>query len=261
MLELSVDSIYDYQTCGLLYDFKYITQEDVPILEKDIFNQRYENILRKVVSFFFYKRQGGTIPSYNTILNRWEKLWFPKDMTAEDLSLSAGKNNWMNYSNNAALSLLKFYEDFSGKIGEPIAIDENYIVPLGKEIKLTGKFDVVLQLGNVVSVVKINTSNVKPTWGTSIMSLAAMRYAFEFKNSERDLRVQYLFYDVGSQSPGFVKMQASQKDINALNFWANEIKNAKFFVPRRGLTSYCRKCPFDKPCSKFEFSKELLESQ
>ena len=45
--------------------------------------------------------------------------------------------------------------------------------------------------------------------------------------------------------------QEMKKDIDSLKFWADELEQAQNFVPRRGLTWYCKKCPFDKPCSKW----------
>ena len=39
---------------------------------------------------------------------------------------------------------------------------------------------------------------------------------------------------------------------NSLKYWANTVNETEKFVPRRGQTIYCKKCPFDKPCSKWK---------
>lgn len=262
MLNLTVEAIKDYQTCALLYDYRHRQELTEPIQSRELMAQRYENTLRRVISFFFYKRQGGITPSYNALVHRWEKLWFPKDMTAYDLAVEqheSAHGNYASYSNMAISSLIKFYEDFSKKIGDPILLDEKFHVPLTKTIKIEGRFDLVLQLKNDFYVIKWLTKSRRMNLSGYMMDFAVLRHAFEYRNQNRDYTVNYFMYDVGSPTPGFIDADPSIADLNALRFWATEMEEAKAFVPRRGLTAYCKKCPFDRPCSKFELTQEMFD--
>jgi hypothetical protein len=219
-------------------------------------SQRYENTLRKVVAFFFYKRQAGVTPSYNALVHRWEKLWFPKEMTAYDLAVEQHEGfhgNYATFSNLAVSALMKFYEDFSKRIGDPVMLDEKFFVPLSKEIKLEGRFDLVLQFRDTFYVIKWSSSARRLGMSNFIMDFAALKHAFEYRNRGRKYNVVYRLYDVGSQNPGFIEVEPTDDEVNALVYWAHDINDTRAFVPRRGLTAYCKKCPHDTPCSKFVF--------
>ncbi len=49
----------------------------------------------------------------------------------------------------------------------------------------------------------------------------------------------------------FIEYQITEEDIDSLEYWCDTIVEKEIFVPRRGLTSYCKKCPFDTPCLKW----------
>lgn len=264
MIEFSVNSIRDYQICAFLYQCRHVEKQPETVYSRDLLSQRYENVLRRVVAFFFYKKQSGITPSYASVLSRWEKLWFPKEMTAYDLAVQSNAmthGNYTTYSNLAAASLLQMHEDFSKTIGEPIMLEETYVVPIGKNMKLSGTFDLALRLKNDVHIIKWSTKAKRPPAASMAYDMAAMQYAFEQRGSLRDCNIKYHFYDFGSSHPGFVDVEYSSEDMNTLFYWAKDATETKHFVPRRGLTAFCKGCPFDDPCSKFTVTNQMLTEE
>ena len=255
LLTLSVDSIKDFQTCARLYDYRHAQGLRESIGKRELMAIRFENTLKKVVSFFFYKKQGGTIPSYAALLNRWERLWFPKEMTAYDLAVEQHESaygNLSSYSNDAAAALLKFYEDFTNDPSIPILIDEEFVLPLKREVRLSGSLDLVLRKDGGYQVIKWSAKSRRPSMGSLVLDFAAQKAAFDYRNHERRISAEYGLYDLASAKPGFVPFEVGQEDINALMFWANEAFEEEVYPSRRGLTHYCKSCPFDKMCSTWK---------
>lgn len=250
---LTTPAIKDFQICALLYDYRHRQELYEPIIGREILAQKYDNTLKKVLSFFFYKKQAGLTPSYNALVNRWEKLWFPKEVTAYELALEQHEtwhNNMASYSNAAVMALMKFHEDFENDLWEPLLISESFLVPLTDQVRIAGTFDLVLRRGKNHKVLLISGRQKRPTMGQLLLDFAVQKYAFDSRHDDRK-SVKYGLYDVGSTRPGFVTATPTKKDVQALFYWANQAVNSEVYAPRRGLTAYCRGCPFDAPCSKF----------
>lgn len=249
MYTTTVASIKDYQLCARLYDYRYNLNLSEPVLGRDLLSTRYENTLKKVVTFFFYKKQGGITPSYNALLNRWERLWFPKDMTAFDMASeqhASWHGNLASFSNAAAASLLQFHEDFAEINADPIMIDEKFFIPLSKTVRLEGVVDLMLRSKSGTHIIKWSASQKRPSISGLLLDFAALRAAIEYKTRTN---ATYSIYDVGSAKPGIIGMSPKKQDVNALSFWAHDLAEAEVLVPRRGLTAYCKSCPFDEPCA------------
>lgn len=261
---LTVEALKDFQTCALLYDYRHLNRRYEPIARSEELALRYENVMKKIVSFYFYKKQSGIVPSVSALMNRWEKNWFPKDMTAHDLAVEQHEiqgGNLVSFSAEATRALLRFYEEFTPDNSDPMLINEDYIVPITDEIHLTGSFDLVLrdQRGNH-TVIKWVTSPKRVTPSGMMLDFAALRTAFDYRNDGRPLKVTYGYYDLVTASKfGFHTFEVDRADVNALAFWAEEAAETKVFAPRRGLTSYCRGCPFDLPCKEFVMTEQMLK--
>lgn len=259
MLELTVDAIRDYEACGLYHKYRYIDGYPVVLSEPDKFGLRYEEIMRKVLAFYFYKQQAGAAPSFNALINRWERLWFPKEMTAYDISVKRTPQaktfvyqDHVSYSNQASGALLKFYEQFSQHIGDPIQIEDKYFVPLSKEVKLHGRFDLVLRFKDDIRIYKWLLKGRRPSQAVSTMDFAALMYAFHYRNSKSTLKPKYFLYDLASgiEKP-LTQMHPTEHDVESLLYWARQIHQGTY-VPRRGFSTYCRGCQFDSPCQEFQ---------
>ena len=55
MLKLTVKELKDYQLCGRLYDYRHVDKLTEKIGGRDLTYIKYENALKSIVNFFFYK--------------------------------------------------------------------------------------------------------------------------------------------------------------------------------------------------------------
>lgn len=258
---LTVESIKDFQTCALLYQYRHLEGMYEPITAREIMYRRFENKMKLVASFFFYKKQSGNLPSYSALLNRWEKIWFPKEMSAYELAIEQHESaygNYASFSNDAAEALMHFYDDFAEDQADPFLIDEEFVVPIGNS-RFSGQFDVVLRDAKTkrYRVIKWLSRHKRPPLSSLMIDFAAIKYAFDYRNDGIATNVSYGFYDLASPKHGFTQFDVTDDDVNALVYWAGMAEETKLFVPRRGLTAYCKSCPFDTPCSKFKFTEEM----
>ncbi len=71
MLSLTTDAIKDFQTCERLYDYRYVEQLSEKLYSRDIYTIRFEQTIKNILYYFWYKKQAGISPSFSSILNRW----------------------------------------------------------------------------------------------------------------------------------------------------------------------------------------------
>lgn len=268
MKKITVSQLKDYQTCALLSGFRYGDVENKVKESPDIRERRaikFDETIKRVTAFFFYKKQSYSEPSYQAIQNRWQKLWFAEGTKAADIAVMKNEVAWANdvsYTSQAASSLLAFYEDFAGKTDqEVILIDEPFSVPIGKNIALNGSFDLILRSKKPnghyrYDIYKWVTSNFKRSPQFWVFDLAMMDYAFKHRNNHAVVDTHFHLWNFGLYMPGDKEVLVEKKDIEMLKYWAEEILNEKKFAPRRGLTSYCKSCPYDVPCSLYEIPIE-----
>jgi hypothetical protein len=255
MKQLKVESIKDFQTCALLYDYRYEQKLNETILSRDMFTLKFENTIKSVINFFFYKKQGGFTPSYASLLNRWEKIWYPKDMTAYDLIHEQHESFYGNNSSltsRAASTLLNFYNIYSQDDSIPISIDQPFTIPLGDSTKVDGSFDLILAKDNQYYVYKWVFNFRSSHVDTYQIDFSVLHEAFKHKFGAKINQAHFGYYDLLASNQKFTDFQVDKEDSNSLKYWANTINETENFVPRRGQTIYCKKCPFDTPCSKWK---------
>jgi len=251
---INTDSIKDFQTCALLYDYRHQQKMPEAIGGRDILIERFENTIKDIIYYFFYKQQGGYTPSYSSLLNRWEKLWFSDDITSYDILTEKHESafgNSASLTTKAAAVLLSFHENFFNRDYIPIAINDDYIVPVTKLIKLKDKFDIILSKDDKYFVIKIVFNYKSSHQNMHQIDFASMYNAFCIKHGSRVANASFGYIDLTLPKIRFTEYEVTKEDLNALIYWAEEISSTKVFAPRRGLTWYCKRCPFDKPCSKW----------
>lgn len=263
VVKLNVESIKDFQTCALLYRYRHMDQMYEQIPSRDLMSLKYENTIKKLAAFFFYKKQGGIVPSISAILNRWEKLWFPKDASAYDIAVEKHESLWGNLSSmntKAVNCIMQFYDDFAHDNQDPILINEDFLTTVSKSTRLSGVFDLVLRdpMTKQISVIKWIGSPKRPNMSSLSVDFAVLKYAFESKNPDKSKQTRYYAYDLGSEKNDLIEIDIQDADINNMIYWSKQIESSETFVPRRGLTSYCKKCPFDKPCRDFCVTPDMI---
>lgn len=261
MNKINLQQLKDYQVCARLYDYRHVDKLSEKIGGRELMIKNFENTLKSIVNFYFYKKQSGSAPSYASLLNRWEKHWYPKDTTAYDIiheqHESFHKNN-ASYTSQAASALLSICENFSDPNIIPIAINEEYIVQATKEVSVADKFDLIYSLNKKTYVVKwvFNFQFKKEYLYTIDFALANMAYFNKY--GRRIDNADFGYYDLLNPKSNFVKFESKKEDVDALVAWCHSLSDEKFFLPKRGLTAYCKSCPFDSPCSKWKLSSKEM---
>lgn len=266
MKKITVNQIKDFQICERLYDFRH--NQDLPetIGGRTIMTQRFENTMKNVVQFFFYKKQSGIIASYSSLLNRWQKLWYPKDTTAYDIMHEQHESF---YGNNASLTtkaasaLLNLVENFSDSEIIPIGIDAPFMIPMSKTAFIEDSFDLIYSLNKKTYVVKWVFNYKLKNEFMHVADFAIMYKGFEHCYGSKVLNTKFGYYDLINSKPEFVEYQVNHEDLDALKYWTMSIENEQIFPSRRGVTTYCKQCPYDKPCAKWDkwFKKETVKNE
>ena len=265
MLKINLKQLKDYQVCARLYDYRHIDRIPERIGGRELNNIKFENTLKNVVNFFFYKKQSGSAPSYSSLLNRWEKLWYPKGTTAYDI---AHEQHEGFHANNASLTtkaasvLLGISENFSDPDIIPMAIDEEFIVPINDKVAVSDRFDLIYYHNNKIYVVKwvFNIKFKKQYLYATDFAVLNMSYWNKYGNKIDNTKFGY--YDLLNPKQNFTEFESKKEDVETLSAWCNSLDEEKFFLPKRGMISYCSSCPYDSQCSKWTLdSKEKKENK
>lgn len=253
-MKVSISELKDFQTCERLYDYRHLQSLPEKIGGRTLLSTKFENTIKSVVNYFFYKKQGGLTPSYSSLLNRWEKLWYPKDATAYDIIYEQHESLYGNISSlttKAATVLLDISENFSDPDIIPIGIDEDYLAPITKQVSIYGKFDLIYSKNNSIYVVKWIFNHKMKNNDYYVMDFTSMYIGFANKFGQRVSMANFGYCDLMNQKNTFISHEIEPSDMEALKYWCNSLSEEKIFPSRRGLTSYCKVCPFDSPCSKW----------
>lgn len=265
MKKLTAEALKDFRICALHYELKHEKKLDTSPNIRERRVNRFDETVKKVCTFFLYKKQAYAEPSYQALLNRWQKLWFAEGTSASDIAALKNEILWGNdtsYTTQAAVAFLKFFEEFADKQGtQVLLVDEKFCVPLGKEIALEGSFDLVTREQDPdgvfhYKIYKWITNNLKKPITYWAFDFAVQAYAFKYRNNNKPLRTSYYLWDFGSTVPGAKEIEIEKDDLDSISYWAELLNSTEIFVPRRGLTSLCKSCPFDKECRNWHFPEK-----
>lgn len=264
MFKVNAKSLKDFQVCTRYYDYKF--NDGLPVT-KNIRQRRVERFgetIRSIATFFFYKKQAYSEPSYQALEHRWQKLWFKEDTTAIDIATARSEILWesdISYATQAAAALMSFHEDFYNRLDlEVVLLDEPFSVPINHDIAVEGTFDVVLREkkpdgGYKFHLYKWITSDLKKPTSFWTFDFAILNHAFRYRNNNQKLDIAYYIWDFGSSIPKARQILIEDDDIESMVYWCNCVVGEKGFVPKRGLTPYCKSCAFDRECSQWSFKE------
>lgn len=266
MIILNSDKIRDFQSCELLYKYRHIDNELEPVYSRQISLERFQEEMKKIFTFFFYKKQGSNTPSYTALINRWERCWFSEDTTAEDItnaSLIPTTANETSLSNRAATILMNFHNDFDNINYQPIIIDETMQYSFNSEIQIDSHIDLALRNPEKKAILVIKWTFRERSKGLQDHGLyfAMIDYILKNKSSlSKDHDFVYATYEVSSKTNQLKTYKLEQKHINAMQFWLKKINETNIYGPRRGLSTACKSCNFDEACISFnEYFGEAVE--
>lgn len=251
---INVNAVKDFQTCERLYDYRHLEKMPEKIYSRDIYTEKFETTIKNIIYFFLFKKQGGIVPSYASLLNRWEKMWFPKDTTSYDIITEQHESAYGNIASlttKAASALLMFYEEYAEAKIIPMAISEDYIVPGKKGYNIEDKFDAIIYDGNSYLIVKILFNYKQSNKSVYQTDFSAMYRGFANRYPSKMQDAKFGYIDILSPNVKFLEFPLNQGDIKSFDYWFDKIQTTKVLAPKRGLIPYCKKCPFDKPCSQW----------
>jgi hypothetical protein len=254
MLQITTQQLKDFQTCGRLYDYRYNQQLPETIGSRILNTTKFENTIRGMVHYFFHKKQAGITPSYSSLLNRWEKLWFPKDSSSYDIIYEQHETlhgNAASLTSKAANVLLELIDNFGEKKIIPMGIDEDCIAPINSSIGIKDKFDLIYYKDGKIHILKWMFNYKLKHQYTYVLDFAVMNMGFINKFGNKIDQAKFGYFDLLNQKSGFNEVYVEEADIEAVKYWCESLLEETIFPSRRGLTSYCKVCPFDKPCSKW----------
>jgi hypothetical protein len=258
---MTIEAVKDFQLCERLFDYRYREKLSEKIYSRETHAKKFEDTLKSIFFFFFFKKQAGIIPSYASLLNRWEKLWYPKDTTSYEIITEQHETVYGNISNltsKAAAILLLFHEMYSKSDYIPIAIEEEFIIPRVSKNNIKDNFDFIFYKNKKFYITKILFNYRKSNRDIYKMDFSGMYKGFNHKNPDKIHNAKFGYIDVMSQDLSFTEFHIRKFDIDHFDYWCDRIDSTEVFVPRRGLITFCKKCPFDKPCSKWsEWKKEI----
>lgn len=254
MLVLTPEAIKDFQTCERLYDYRH--QEKVPetIYSRDLVSSNFENSIKNIIQFFWFKKQGGITPSYSSLLNRWEKIWFPKNYDSYEIATEQHEimyGNTSNMTSKAASLLMKFHEKYSEMDIIPMSICDEYIFNINSSVRIQDKIDIIYKKDSQIYVTKLIFNYKNNNRHLYQIDFSTMYMAFTNHYGDYSKISKFGYIDLMSNDLSFKEYEINDEDIESIEYWCDTIYGKETFVPRRGLTPYCKKCPFDKPCSKW----------
>ncbi len=132
-----------------------------------------------------------------------------------------------------------------------MGIDHEYIVPVVDGVYIEDKFDLIFYRDKKTYVIKWAFNHKMKNEFMHVAEMASMYKAFFHQYGNKIHTAEFGYYDLISPKPEFIKYDVGSGDIDALVYWCSEIQKEETFPSRRGLTTYCKSCPFDKPCSKW----------
>jgi hypothetical protein len=257
MLELTVDSIKDFQTCERMYDFKYGDKLYEKFSSQELLEKKFENTLRKIFYFFWYKKQAEVVPSYASLLNKWEKLWIPKGTDSYDISteqhIYAGHNQ-ANMTSRAAAILMDFHEKYADMPVIPLAIADEYIAPVNKKAKINDVFDLIISDNGKVKVVKLLFGYRASKRNRFQIDFASYKVGFHTRHPARASSAAICYIDFLSDDLNIKEYEIFENDIEVLKHWCDRICDTDVFISKRDLIQFCSKCSYYGPCGKWELS-------
>jgi hypothetical protein len=254
MIQITTQQLKDFQTCARLYDYRYNQKLSETIGIRTLNSTRFENTIKGIAHYFFYKKQAGITPSYASLLNRWEKLWFPKGASSQDIIYEQHETLYGNASSlttKAAAVLLGLFQTFGEMDIIPIGIDEEFIAPINTNISIKDRFDLIYYKDGNIHVLKWMFNYKLKYQHTYALDFSVMQIGINNKFGSKVKNVKLGYFDLMDQKSSFNQFSIEKADTDAIGYWCDSLLEEKVFPSRRGLTSYCKSCPFDKPCSKW----------
>ena len=263
MLTLKPDAIKDFLVCPLYFQYKHV--DELPENQKadQIYQESYLSTLKRVASYFFYKRQAEKHVGFDALAKRWSKLWFQDDLDYTELLKTTSKNNQVGktikYNTAAVAALERFHSVFSEDDGIPLIIGETRTVQPTQNTRLSVDIDLMLHYDDGSRKV-IKWFAGQPKFGKHFLNLemAATQMAVTSSGAHKK-GMTYAMYDFNKPKARIEPVNLTGDDINNVIYRLRQIEERAAPNPNRGFTAYCSSCPFDTEC--YHYVKSMLRGE
>jgi len=135
-MRLSTEEISDYIKCPLYYKFVHI--DKLPLTRT--LDDYYKEYIKLSIFFYYFSLIEKKTKSFETILRKWESLWFSDKMMDSFMEDQIRKK-----SNEGVMLLSSFYKKVEKETAVPIAVNFPYeIIFKGEEnLHVTGEIDLI----------------------------------------------------------------------------------------------------------------------
>lgn len=205
MYKIDIKEAIDYCKCPMYYFFKYKSTEckteHVSTIEK------YDKDIHRVIYYSFSRAQEGLGIRVEDIKASWGREWV-RDKRKAGIVFTDTLSNKDTYNERRKKgidSLLAFQKKFSKNPGYPIIINQPYEVNITKNLKLTGRFELIREVEGELKKKYIEVCTFKTDEHTNNkvnkdfdLSLSASALASkEYINADN---MRYMIYHVDKKS-------------------------------------------------------------
>lgn len=251
-MELTLQQIYDYNVCPLMYKFKHqmgINKEEVSLIK------RYEDAVHKTVMFYYYQLLNEKKPSLEKVRQKFGSIFY-KDMSIDDILADSTLDKNKNATNLQAMKILEaFYNREADKDSKIIAVDtdtrvqvkDHYVITnidLVRETKIDDK--------DVLEVIYFTTTSraADPFSVNHNLDLTAGVYAFRklFKTMENRIILQYMR---SGKEYVTIRKDAEMRKFEAIVENVGRAIQEERFHPV--LNSRCNHCKYKDLCDRYKY--------
>lgn len=263
-MEISIEELQTYLDCPAKYLFEH--KYNLPKEKND--RTEYNQAIHKTISYLYFSMLGERLPSAKQMKDKWASIWQEakgqkgslKDTLLQDRQPVMTDNRRVRgdkYVVDGMELIHNFYHFNKDKFGIPIAVDQEFRVPING-VTITGKFELVRESidkstsNRFIEIVDFKTGS-KVTDNFLIQNdlrMTIMAYAFRNLFNGQEDRLVYNYLKTGEE----VYTRRTEKEFDRMKATitavAEGLQNERFY-PRQSFM--CKSCPFKDACSLAEF--------
>lgn len=256
METITPQGLRDFLVCPLYFQYRHIDDDYAKHQRKDVYLERYLNVMRRVVSLYFYRKQADENVTFNTLVKRWEKLWFPEELDYQTIAYgevvaSNMPGMLIHYNSLAIAALERFVHLFGTDTGTPVVINEERVFQATPQLRVKTPLDLVLQYSDGSrKVVKWQVGPPRFGRQEQLFNIAATYLAMKSDDIYKP-NTTFVIYDFHEYRAKMRRFELSESDIETFLWWAQQVTDRGSPIPRRGFTPYCNTCSFDAKCRDY----------
>lgn len=248
-MNITIDQIYDYLRCPMLYNLKY--NLDISNTKNINIITKYNLDIKKSIYYIFNKIQLGDSVTANILAKNWGSLWLG-NKTQYNIIYS-NTHTYKQLANerkirglNVLLSVFNYYKNI---VGNPILVNKKYSYKIGK-INVIGTWDLIRDYNKAIYISHflINDKRTTKIHIRKDIRITSAIYAFrKLYRVKEDFNILHIVS--GETKLRVDKLQRDKEDfkylLRTIKYIAFSIKN-KIFYSRP--SDFCINCPYRVKC-------------